>query len=210
MCCKMKKKSRKLILVRNDLLEQAAKITAKEGRTLFSFTNEVFEQAIEAYKMQVTLDEALKFYKIINIGKNMGCLLVPYDVFKHMAKRLCTIERKELLAEWYESGLWSGNYLKMRFHDQNPLTVVQSFLKAGVWSLDEFSINAREEKIDVKCFSPNLTLECTEMLAKFLEGILNALGYTIKSNTRLRGIIMMELESKKKEIRSELLIDAKS
>ena len=206
----MKKKSRKLILVRNDLLEQVAKITAKEGRTFFSFTNEVFEQAIEAYNMHVTLAEALEFYKMMNIGKNLRCLLVPYDVFNHMTKKLYTIEREKLLEKWYESGLWNGNYLSIKFHNQNPLKVVQSFMKTSIWSLDEFSIDANKEKIDVKCFSPHLTLECTEMLAKFLKGMFNSLGYTIKSNTCLRGIIMMELESKRNEVKSELFVDVKS
>lgn len=59
-------------------------------------------------------------------------------------------------------------------------------------------------------FLNDLTLEYAEMLTKFLEGIFKSLGYTVKSNTRIRGIIMMELESKKKEARSELLVDAKS
>ena len=206
----MKKKSRKLILVRNDLLEQVAKITAKEGRTFFSFTNEVFEQAIEAYNMRVTLAEALEFYKMMNIGKNLGCIVVPYDVFSHMTKKLYTTEREKLLKKWYESGLWNGNYLSIKFHKQNPLEVVQSFMKRSIWSLDEFSIDVNKEKIDVKCFSPNLTLECTEILAKFLEGIFSSLGYTIKSNTRVRGIIMMELEHKRNEVESELFVDVKS
>lgn len=206
----MKKKSRKLILVRNDLLEQVAKITAKEGRTFFSFTNEVFGQAIEAHNMRVTLSEALEFYKMMNIGKNLGYLFVPYDIFNHMAKELFAIEREKLLKKWYESGLWNGSYLSIKFHNQNPLEVVHSFMKASIWNLDEFSIDTSKEKIDVKCFSPNLSLECTEMLAKFLEGVFDSLGYTIESNTHLRGIITMELESKKKEVKSELFVDVKS
>lgn len=37
------RKGRKLILIRSDLLEKIAEITAKEGKTMYGFTNEVFE-----------------------------------------------------------------------------------------------------------------------------------------------------------------------
>ena len=207
----MGKKSRKLILVRNDLLEKVAKITAKEGRTLFSFTNEVFEQAIEAYNMRVTIAEALEFYKMTKIGKNLGWVVIPSNTFDFMAKKLYAIEQEKLLKKCYESGVWNGRYLSVKFHDQNVLEVVQSFMKAILWNLDEFSIDMDKGKIDVKCFSPNLTLECTEMLAKFLEGIFDSLGYIMKTNTCLRGIIMMVLESKKeKEAKPEPLLDVKN
>lgn len=195
----MKKKSRKLILVRNDLLENVAEITAKEGRTLFSFTNEVFEQAIEAYNMQITIAQALELYRMTKTAKNLGYVVIPSNTLSYMAKKLHTMEHEELLKKWYESGIWNGKYLSIKFNDQNPLEVVHSFMKAILWNLDEFSISVNKDEIDVKCFSPNLTLECTEILAKFLEGMFDSLGYIIESNTRLRGIIMMVLKTEKEK-----------
>jgi hypothetical protein len=187
--------SRKLILVRSDLLEKVARITAKEGKTFFSFTNEVFERAIEAYDQHITLAETIEFYKMMRTGRNLGCVVVPSDIFNNMAKKLYSIEREGLLKEWYESGLWNGSYLSIRFHSQNPMEIVKSFMKASLWNLDEFIVNANKDKVEVKCFSPNLNLECIEMLASFLRGMFSSLGYAVKSNRCLRGIIMMELET---------------
>lgn len=206
----MAKKSRKLILVRSDLLEQAAKITAKEGRTLFSFTNDIFEQAIKAYEMSVTLAEALEFYRMITIGKHVGYAVIPQEIFRHMTKKLCTVEREELLKKWHESGFWSGSYLKVKFKN-NFLETLRKFLKAVLWNLDEISINTNQDKIYVKCFSPNISLECTEMISKFIEGIFNSFGYVVEHNSCLRGIIAMKLKPKEKDTKdtkeTKLFID---
>lgn len=192
-----KNSTRKLILARSDLIEKVAAITAKEGKTLFAFTNDVFERAIEAYESQVTLAEALEFHRMMKTGRNLGCVIVPSDIFNNMAKKLYLIERDALLEEWYESGLWNGNYLSIRFHDHDQLDVVKSFMKASLWNLDDFIVEAKMGSVGIKCFSPNLNVECVEMLAKFLHGMFNALGYNVKKNRCLRGIIVMELEKQK-------------
>ena len=193
----MTKNGRKLILVRTDLLEKAARITAKEGKTLFAFTNEAFERAIEAYDAEVTLAEVLEFYQMMKTGKSLNYIAIPCSILNNMAKKLYAIEREKTLNEWYESGLWNGNYLSLRFQDRNKLEVVKSFMKASMWNLDEFIVNVENDRTQVKCFSPNLDLECVEMLARFLRGVFNSLGYVVRDNKCLRGIVIMELEGEK-------------
>jgi len=205
------KKSRKLILARNDLVEEAAKIIAKEGRTLFSFTNEIFEWAIEAYNMEVTPAEALEFYKMMKIGKNLGYVIVPSEVLYNMTKELYEVQHEKLLEKWYESGVWNGHYLTIKFHKQNQIKILEKFMKASLWNIDEFSLDIYEEKVNIRCFSPKLSQEVTEMLAKFLEGTLFSMGYAIKSRKILRGLIMLELEKREgKDTKSEILLEAKS
>jgi len=50
---------KKLVFIRRDFLEKISKTAAKRVETLFSFTNEALEQAIEASKSDATLTEAL-------------------------------------------------------------------------------------------------------------------------------------------------------
>lgn len=205
------KKSRKLILARNDLVEEAAKIIAKDGRTLFSFTNEVFEWAIEAYNMDVTPAEALEFYKMMKIGKNLGYVIVPSEVLYTMTKELYEVQHEKLLEKWYESGVWNGHYLTIKFHKQDPIKILAKFMKASLWNVDEFSLDTYEDKINVKCISQKLSKEVTEMLAKFLEGTFFSMGYSIRSNKLLRGLIMLELKKKDgKDTKAELMLEAKS
>ena len=205
------KKSRKLILARNDLVEEAAKIIAKDGRTLFSFTNEVFEWAIEAYNMDVTPAEALEFYKMMKIGKNLGYVIVPSEVLYTMTKELYEVQHEKLLEKWYESGVWNGHYLTIKFHKQDPIKILAKFMKASLWNVDEFSLETYEDKINVRCFSQKLSKQVTEMLAKFLEGTFFSMGYSIRSNKLLRGLIMLELKKKDgKDTKAELMLEAKS
>ena len=205
------KKSRKLILARNDLVEEAAKIIAKDGRTLFSFTNEVFEWAIEAYNMDVTPAEALEFYKMMKIGKNLGYVIVPSEVLYTMTKELYEVQHEKLLEKWYESGVWNGHYLTIKFHKQDPIKILAKFMKASLWNVDEFSLDTYEDKINVKCISQKLSKEVTEMLSKFLEGTFFSMGYSIRSNKLLRGLIMLELKKKDGEdTKAELVLEAKS
>ena len=205
------KKSRKLILARNDLVEEAAKIIARDGRTLFSFTNEVFEWAIEAYNMDVTPAEALEFYKMMKIGKNLGYVIVPSEVLYTMTKELYEVQHEKLLEKWYESGVWNGHYLTIKFHKQDPIKILAKFMKASLWNVDEFSLDTHEDKINVKCISQKLSKEVTEMLSKFLEGTFFSMGYSIRSNKLLRGLIMLELKKKDgKDTKAELMLEAKS
>ena len=207
------KKSRKLILARNDLVEEAARIIAKDGRTLFSFTNEVFEWAIEAYNLGVTPAEALEFYEMMKIGKNLGNVIVPSEVLYNMTKELYEVQHEKLLEKWYESGVWNGNYLSIKFQEKNQIDILEKFMKASLWNVDEFSLDIDEEsnKMKIRCYSPKLSKEVTEMLAKFLEGMLFSMGYSVRSNKLLRGLIMLKLEKRKEqEPKSEFLLEAKS
>jgi hypothetical protein len=207
------KKSRKLILARNDLVEEAAKITAKDGRTLFSFTNEVFEWAIEAYNNGVTPAEALEFYKMMVIGKNLGHVIVPSEVLYNMTKDLYEVQHEKLLEKWYESGVWNGNYLSIKFQENDQIEILKKFMKASLWNIDEFSLDFDEDnnRMKIRCYSPKLSKEITEMLAKFLEGMLFSMGYSVRNNKLLRGLIMLKLEKRKSEDpQSKILLEAKS
>lgn len=198
----MTKGDRKLILVRADLLEKAAAITAKEGKTLFAFTNEIFEQAIEAYGMGVKLCEALEFYKMLKNGKKLRYAFVPSDVLNCVAKMLSAAERDRLLKEWHDAGEYTGNYLRIRFYGQDGAETAKSFMNTVLWNLEEVVVEADGGKVEVKCFCPSLGGECTEMLASFLQGMFASLGYVVKSCKHLKGIIVLCLEGEKEAVKA--------
>jgi hypothetical protein len=84
----MPSKDRKLILLRTDLLEEAIKITSKEGKTLYAFTNEIFEQALKAYQMDTTLKEVLELFMLIKLEKDGGAIAIPVGLLDIMTKTL--------------------------------------------------------------------------------------------------------------------------
>lgn len=192
------KKDKKLIVVRGDLLEKLSTITAKEGKTMYAFTNEIFEQVLKAYEMQVSLAELVEFYNLMKFGKDSGSVILPSELLDYMISKLHKKEKEELLQKWYDSGVWYGKYLRLQSHEQEPLQLLQKLLQTWMWNITDFSFDMEKEKLVIRCISPHLTMESTESLAKFLEGIFHSLNFEIIKNECLKGIIMMELARKEK------------
>lgn len=192
----MTRKENKLILIRKDLLEKAIKITAKEGRTMLSFTNEIFEQALRAYEMGVIPKEIVDFYALLKLGKNTGAVALPKDILNYMIDIAYKVDEDNVLKKWYESGVWIGKYLSVIFGEEDETSILRKIIKMYIWDITDFSVQMRNDKIEIRCASPILTTEHTKMLAKFLEGILNTLNFRLLKNECLKGIILMVAEKK--------------
>ncbi|MFQ5999752.1 MAG: hypothetical protein ACE5J6_03135 [Candidatus Bathyarchaeia archaeon] len=197
----MPAKDKKLILVRNDLLKEIVKITAKEGKTVFAFTNEIFEQALKAHRMQTNLAEIIEFFELMKLQKDTGAVIIRSDILDYMANKLYEIDEEDLLKKWYNSGLWYGKYLSAKFSDQNLLETFEKLIRLWAWDLTDFSITNRGKKIQVRYVSPRLTSENTNLYLNFLEGILHALNYRTLRNECMKGMILLELEKQKKTTR---------
>jgi len=193
----MPEKDKRLILVRNDLLKEIVKITAKEGKTVFAFTNEVFEQALKAHEMQTNLSEIIEFFEFMKFQKDTGAVIIRSDMLDYMADKLYGIDKEELLQKWYNSGLWYGKYLSVKFSDQDPLKTFEKLFRLSAWDLTDFSLTDRGKKIQIRYVSPRLTPENTNLYLKFLEGILHALNYRTLKNECMKGMILLELEKQK-------------
>jgi len=197
MIVKKGEKGRKLILIREDLLDGIRKITAKEGKTVFSFTNEVFEQVLRAYDMGVSISSVVDFYWLMSIERETGASVVPLNVLEYMTGRLYNEDKEGLFDEWYNSGLWYGKYLSVRFSVEDVLRVFERLMKCSLWNVTEFSILEKDEVVKIRCMSPHFSSEYTEVFSKFLEGVLNALNHATLKNECLRGMILLEFKKRK-------------
>jgi len=191
------RKGRKLILIRSDLLDKIAEITAKEGKTMFGFTNEVFEQVLKTHEMNSNIADVVDFYMLMQIDKDTGATVIPLNVLEYAMKKLYEENREELLGKWYEAGLWYGKYISSKFHDTEPLDIILKLMKDCMRNLTNFSVLRKEEQIKVRAMSPHLSLEQTEALSKFLEGILHSLNYFTSKDECLKGMILLEFKREK-------------
>lgn len=187
-------KEKKLILVRNDLLKEIIKITAKEGKTVFAFTNEVFEQALKAHQMQTSLPEVLEFYMLSQLEKDVGSIIITSDLLNYMTKKLYKTDKEDLLKKWYDAGLWHGKYLSVKFPKENWIQIFAKLIKTCSWNITDFAIADEGENINIRCISPNFTSENTEVFQKFLEGVLHSSDYKTLKNERLKGMILLEFK----------------
>jgi hypothetical protein len=65
-------------------------------------------------------------------------------------------------------------------------------LKATGWNIKDVVLERRGEKLTFKCFSLMLSLENTALLMRFIEGVMETLGYEVISQNYLRGVIEIE------------------
>lgn len=194
MSSKKGKKGKRLILVRNDLLQEIIKITAREGKTVFAFTNDVFEQALKAYQMQTNPAEILQFYILMKLEKDRGVCIIPIDLLNYMMQKLYKTEKEDLLQKWYDSGLWYGKYLSVKFETENWLQIFERQMKKSAWNITDFSIAKREKSIHMRCICPYFTKESTEAFMKFLEGIMHSSNYKTLKNECLKGMILLQFK----------------
>jgi len=185
------KKGKKLILIRNDLLEEAIRITAKEGKTVYAFTNEVFEQALKAYEMQTTPAELAEFYALMKLEKDSGATIIPVDLLNYMLTKLYKTDKEELLKKWYEAGHWCGKYLSIKSQTDDWTQTLEKLMKKCAWNITDFSISPQQENVNIKCVIPHFTLESTEAFTRFLEGAIHSAGYKTVKNEYLKGIILL-------------------
>lgn len=192
----MAHKGRKLILIRSDLLDRIAEITAKEGKTMYGFTNEVFEQVLKAYEMNANISDVVEFYRLMQIEKETGAVVIPMSVLEYTANK-CKENKKELLGKWYDAGVWYGKYISSKFHDEELLDIVEKLMKDCLRNLTNCSVSRSNGQVKINAMSPHFSLEQTESLSKFIEGILHSFDYTTFKNECLKGMILLEFKKEK-------------
>lgn len=190
----MPKKGRKLILVREDLLQRASKITAKEGKTMFAFTNQVFEDALRAHEMHTDLREVLELHSIMMLGNDLGLAILPSKLLDYMVMKLHNLDRENLVNEAHKAGTWFGKCLLVKFPEEETIKTLESIMKKYMWHSLDLSIKDEIGRVELKCVSPTLSKEKTEVIFEFILGVFEALDYDLIEDNCLRGIIHMSFE----------------
>jgi len=101
----------------------------------------------------------------------------------------CQVDNSQLENLWLESGRWTGKYLSEKFADS--LTAFGRFLKLTRWDLNEVDVKHMGNIAKIQCVSTVMSLESTNMLAKFIEGALDGIGYKMTSTDSLKGMLIM-------------------
>jgi hypothetical protein len=186
------KKDKKFIAVREDLLQKIMEIANKDGKSFYSFVNEIFEQAIRAEELKLSLNEVIDFYTLIEIMKKAGAVITASDTLEHLINKLYPLEKESLQERWYHSGVWYGKYLSTRFND--ALDIFKKILEACIWDISEANLTINDNgTLSLRCVAPNQSRESTELFSKFLKGVLSALNYKVAKEESWRGIIQMDL-----------------
>ena len=176
---------RKVLWVRLDLADKISMISARRG-TLYDYVNDIFEQAIRAEELGLTLKDVLDDRWTIKTVKDAGFIIIPekivYDLAEVSYKRVGKEKMKDL---WYETGQWYGHYYE-------DLKKLKTAVTRYFWDISEFNISEEGKNAVLTCLSSKFSAIYTELFSKFLEGALNALGYDLIQGEVTKGIINLK------------------
>ena len=190
----MPKKQKKLMAVQNDLVQKVVRISNIKGRTVYSFVNEIMEQAIEAEEMGRSLKEVVEHHKLIEIEKKTGSVLISREILNFLIQKIYPLEEEALLKKWYYSGEWYGKYVFARFQNGDTLEILNKLFQAYAWNASEVRITKGNDSINLRCVFPNHTSEETQLFSRFLEGAMHSMGYNLKKRDLLKGLILLDFE----------------
>jgi hypothetical protein len=188
----VQRKDKKLVYVNYDLLEEVAKASQSRGETITKFLEEALTQAVRVTTSGYDIKQLGEFFEVMYAQRILGGAFVPLDVLNYLTDAACKNGKDSLATVWFESGKWHGKYLKERFDD--PVQSLESFLEASRWDLSEVEVKRLGLTARVRCVSTVLTAEATQLLARFIEGIMQGFGYQLQKSDILKGLIVQEFK----------------
>jgi len=165
-------------------------IANKQGKPFYSFVSEILERALEVYKSGRSLGEVVDFYEFMDVYRSLGAKIVSSDVLEYLISKSYPKDNAILREKWREFGRLCAKGISVKY--SRPLDMLKRFLKAKEWELNEVSIVQKGNKVGVKCISPILSVEGTELLASFIDGVMHELKYEKSGEECLKGIISLE------------------
>ena len=185
-------KGNKLIFVSEELLDQLSRVSRTEGVSLGKLIETSLLQVVKINKLGYRSEQMGDFFDVLQANRVLGGLFIPTGVLDYMIEKCCEKGSSQLETLWLESGQWTGKYLAEKFSD--PVSALSRFLELGRWDLNEVDIKTNANNVKVRCVSTVMTLENTNLLAKYIEGAMNGMGYKTQRADCSKGMIILEFK----------------
>lgn len=185
-------KGKRLVYVPEDLIEDVLEVSRGRGETVAKFVEEAVRLAVKASTVGLSPEKAAEALEVLQAQKVLGGAFVPQDALNYMMENAYKTGRDELLKKWFEGGMLHGRYLKERFND--PVEALRCFLEATRWDLNEVDTVREGGAVRLRCVSTALSLESTELLCRFLEGVLKGLGCELQAVECLKGMVVLSFK----------------
>jgi hypothetical protein len=183
-------RGKKLVYVSEGLIEGVTKISRNRGESVGKVVEDSIRQSVRVNEEGFDVKQVTDYFSVMQAHRVLGGVFVPSSVLDFLVGSVYPDKREQLTTKWYESGRWHGKYLKEKFDD--PIAAFGIFLELSRWDLNEVDVKEVDGAIKVRCVSTVLNDEGTEMLTKFIEGVLDGMGYTMGKTDVLKGMIILE------------------
>jgi predicted aspartyl protease len=175
-----------MLAARLDLADRISEIAARRG-TLFDYVNYIFEQAIRADNLKISLKEVLDDIWLIKTAKDAGFTILPRKLINNIIEDSYEKIGKEKMTNlWYEAGQWYGRYY-------DDLKKFEEAMQKYFWEITEFKVYTKDGKITLICLSSKSSEEYNLLFSNFLKGALVVLGYKTEEIEVSKGIIKLRI-----------------
>jgi len=185
-----KPREKKLIRAPEDLVDELNEAAAQQGKTFYRYVTEIFEQALEAYRMKKTLGSMVDSYKLTEISRKTGVVAVPGE-FLELGLVRASDDGGEFLQIWHQTGRMYGLLLKGKFIDE--LDALVRLVKESLLLVNEVEVKAEEGSKTLRFVTPSISEERSGLLLGFIEGALASLGYEVVEKKEYKGIIDIKI-----------------
>jgi len=186
------KGGKKLVYVSEDVLEAIAEVCREKGVAIGRFIEDALKQAVRLEELGYNVEEVADILEVIKAQKILGGAFIPQEVLNFMINVVYKAKSEELRAGCFESGKLYGRYMREKF--SNPIEALKRFLETSRWDLSEVNVSSEGNINRLRCVSTVLSVEGTELLTKFVEGVIRGLGYEVLKVEFIKGIVIMEFK----------------
>ena len=183
---------KKLIAAQSNLVQKIVRIANIKGITVYSFVNEIMEQAIQAEEIGRSLKEVVELHKLTEIEKKTGAVLIPREILNILIQKVFEEDSKSLTDMFYKTGEWLGKYCKVRFSGENQLLTIEKMVKNLFREITDFDITKNSDEILVQCIGSRIPNSYTTLLSTFIEGIMHTFEYSTIKKDMSKGIISLK------------------
>ena len=192
MMAKGRSRGRKLVSISETIVEGMARISKIKGESMSKLVEDALKQSVKLSDEGYDLNQVTDFFNVMQAHRVLGGVFLPSDVLDYLIDAVYPEGRKQLLSKWFESGRWNGKYLKERF--DTPVEAFGSFLELSRWDLNEVEVKDLGAVVKVRCVSTVLSAAGTELLASFIEGVMDGLGYKTEKSDCMKGMMVLEFK----------------
>jgi hypothetical protein len=185
-------RGKKLVYVSEDLIDKASRVSREEGVSLSKLVESALIETVKVNELGFTTQQMSNFFNVMQTHRVLGGLFVPSGVLDYMIEQCSQKDSERLQGLWFDSGVWNGKYLKEKF--LNPVEAFQHFLELSRWDLNEVNVKESGYYVKVRCVSTVMSLEGTKLLAKYIEGVMNGIGFSTTRTDCLKGMIILEFK----------------
>jgi hypothetical protein len=182
---------RGFFVARADLLERLSEMAEKRGYTLTATVNEIFEKALKADAMSISVVSLVEEGAILDAARKAGFILGLESLWHGMIELAYRKARDEASKMWFEAGVWlAKRYTTGDYKD--PLLAFKQDLETFAMNVYEFNLQRVGKLLRVSIIGPSFPESYAFFLLRFLEGALETFGYKMVEGEALKGLVRLE------------------